>query len=162
MSEYKISKLYPHLEVYKDGKVYSRLANRFLKLSLNLHGYYFVSSRFNGKKKNIYVHRLVATEYQINPLKKQCVNHIDGVKTNNNANNLEWCTHKENVNHAILNGLFKNNSRSITDKKINILMSQVKPWSRDFGLSVIAKNNGIPYKTAKNWYKKYKEQQSIR
>ena len=52
-------------------------------------------------------HRLVAEAFIDKIAGKEHVNHIDGNKLNNNVNNLEWCTHKENVHHAIKNNLFK-------------------------------------------------------
>jgi hypothetical protein len=54
----------------------------------------------NRKKKNMYIHRLVAEAFIDNPENKKFVNHIDYDKANNNIDNLEWVTHSENVIHA--------------------------------------------------------------
>lgn len=65
-------------------------------------GYHLVC--INGKY--VPVHRLVATAFIPNPENKPYVNHIDGVKSNNRVSNLEWCTHRENVRHAVETGLW--------------------------------------------------------
>jgi len=69
-------------------------------------GYHRCTLNINGKKKNHLTHRLVATEFISNSDNKEQINHIDCIKTNNNVNNLEWCTNKENREHAINNKLF--------------------------------------------------------
>lgn len=58
-----------------------------------------------GESKIKRVHTLVANAFIPNPDQKPCVNHIDGNKQNNRISNLEWATHKENMEHAIKTGL---------------------------------------------------------
>ena len=68
-------------------------------------GYRRVVLMKNGKQINALVHRLIAQTFIPNPENKPEVNHKDGNKENNSVFNLEWCTHKENVHHAIETGL---------------------------------------------------------
>ena len=68
-------------------------------------GYCRCTLNINGIKKNHLVHQLVAKEFLDNKDNKIQVNHINCVKTDNNVNNLEWCTNYENYIHSVKNGL---------------------------------------------------------
>lgn len=61
--------------------------------------YYTVVLSNNNKKKNYKVHRLVALHFIPNPRRLNEVNHINNNKLDNRASNLEFCTHKENINN---------------------------------------------------------------
>lgn len=70
-------------------------------------GYKTVRLSNKGKINTVFVHRLMGLTYINNADKKCCVNHLDGNKTNNSLNNLEWVTHSENMKHAYKLGLIK-------------------------------------------------------
>lgn len=68
-------------------------------------GYVQIVLRKNYKQKLFLIHRLVAQHFIPNPENKKTVNHINGIKTDNRSNNLEWATHKENIKHSFNNNL---------------------------------------------------------
>ena len=70
-----------------------------------------------GKRKSVSVHRLVAIAFIDNPMNYDQVNHMDGVKTNNHIDNLEWCNNSENQLHAYANGLNVRSDKSGKPKK---------------------------------------------
>ena len=83
--------------VTEEGEVYSLRRNKTQPLkSWDARGYRHVN--INGRAMS--VHRIVATCYLSNPENKPQVNHIDGDRTNNHVDNLEWCTVSENHRHA--------------------------------------------------------------
>lgn len=71
-----------------------------LKQTVNRSGYKRVGLYKNGKYKPYNVHRLVAITFIPNPTNLPVVNHKDEDKTNNNVNNLEWCTYEYNNNYG--------------------------------------------------------------
>ena len=71
----------------------------------NTYGYLNVTLCKNGTKKTARVHRIVLSQFIENTNNYKAINHKDGVKTNNNINNLEWCSSKQNHEHAIKLGL---------------------------------------------------------
>jgi|SRR5690554_230115 len=90
---------YPEYQVSNLGRVKSK--RKILKPHKTKKGYL----RVNIRGKNLRVHRLVAEAFIPNPSKKPEVNHIDGDKTKNFVENLEWCSGQENINHSFEKGL---------------------------------------------------------
>ena len=78
-----------------------------LKPRYDKNGYlrYYIRNLNTNKRKDYKAHRLVAEAFIDNPNNLDMVNHIDGNKTNNHVENLEWCTYSQNMIHAHSTGL---------------------------------------------------------
>ena len=74
-------------------------------------GYLQVKIEVDRQSKRYYVHRLVAETFIPNPNNYPDVNHIDGDKSNNDISNLEWCSRKDNIKHAINNNLINRDNQ---------------------------------------------------
>lgn len=104
------------------------------------------------------VHRLVAKAFIDNPENKSHVNHIDGNRTNNRADNLEWTTPRENVLHS-----FKYGNRKVCKEipKKTILtdyqISQIDTLRELYTVNQLAKLFNIEYQTLKNIIHKKKQ-----
>ena len=111
-------------EVSNIGDIRNKTTNKILSPYTDKDGYKHVTISINGKNHHLSIHRAVAIAFIPNPENKPQVNHINGVKSINVVNNLEWATNSENTKHAFDTGLKhsiigSNNVLSIyTDKDI--------------------------------------------
>ena len=113
-------------QVSNFGNIKSTRFNRILRKQLNHPGYYYVMPSTNGIRKSFLVHRLVLLTFGNKPKGVVEVNHIDGVKTNNHLENLEWCTSSENSLHSYRTGLQATKLNQFQVQRIR-LMKEVTP-----------------------------------
>lgn len=121
----------------------------------NPHQYRYVLLVGKGRKdiKTKYIHRLVAEAFIENPNDYEEVNHKDGNTLNNFADNLEWCTHKQNMEHASKMGVLskgqdnrkgRKNPRSKAVLQFTKDGDFVKEWG---SVNEIMRTTGIPAST---------------
>lgn len=125
-----------------------KIKEKILKGYINRYGYIRVDLSKRGVNKKFSAHRIVAMTFL--GKSELHVNHIDGVKTNNNINNLEYVTLQDNVAHAVKTGLIKNNSiinkeAIIKDYKegYRLRMLEVKYNTSHHEIRKVLKENGV-------------------
>lgn len=101
-----IDEITTNYSVSDDGRVKNDITQKELSQRTQ-QGYKHVGLTINKKPKSCRVHRLVAIAFIPNPDDKPYVNHINGVRSDNRAENLEWVTPAENTQHAVSIGLMK-------------------------------------------------------
>ena len=124
---------------------------RYIKHSINK-GYLRAGLRLpNGKTKTIEIHRAIAEHFIDNPERLPQVNHINGIKTDNSINNLEWCTASHNIQHAydtrlmVREGLFGVRNPSFKGKIIAVNIENGETFILS-GSTEIALNGFLPSK----------------
>jgi hypothetical protein len=139
------------IEVSEAGDVKSH--GKIIKGEICKNGYKRVHVSHNGEQYKILIHRLVATAFIPNPLNKPCVNHKDGNKANNHVDNLEWCTHGENLKHAYdaglrdLYGTAKRTRRLTSQQVKEIRASYIRGKQCEYNSYGLANKYGVSPKT---------------
>ena len=134
MEVWKTITNFENYEVSNYGRIRRKYLKgyRYRKPVIQL-GYNTVTFSIGKDFKKFQVHRIVAYEFLCNKENKRCVNHKNGIKTDNRTENLEWCTHSENEKHSfdklgkITNGIIR---RKILLKDVQIIKDLYK-----YGLS---------------------------
>ncbi len=129
-------------QVSNDGKIKNKLGLITDGWVTDNYGHKKVRLYKDGKRKDFYLHRLVADAFVENDGNKPHVNHIDSNPLNNNASNLEWCTHAENMAHAKSNNRFHKEGVKVLDTSNGKIYDSIKEASD----SIAMKPNTLVYK----------------
>lgn len=129
--QYQISNLgrvksLDRLVFHRGNGEYHLLKGKLLSTRNNNCGYVSVRLSKNGKTYTRFIHRLLSSAFIPNPQNKKCINHLNGIKTDNRLENLMWSSHKENIVHAYETELIKPKSKKVIDKCSGEIFENVK------------------------------------
>jgi len=99
----RVKRLSKYKNTKSGGKAY--MPEKILKQSVSTYGYCKICISVDGKKYDLLAHRLIAEAFVPNPNDEHQINHINGIKTDNSIDNLEWVSCIENIRHAHTTGL---------------------------------------------------------
>lgn len=127
-------KILPRIRYDKNGVAY-RVKEKIATQVIDAYGYPVVSMSKDGVHRAKTVHRLLAKAFIPNPENKRCIDHINGIRTDNRIENLRWATHHENaVNKFRLNNQVDWEDRNISDEsRHNFTHSQARAVIRSDG-----------------------------
>lgn len=113
-------------------------------------GYLRICARNDNtnKRDDLYIHKLVGENFIPNPDSLPEINHKHGNKNDNRKSELEWCTRKENIQHAIDTGLHKQKGEDnwmakLTQEEVREIRKQYIPQDPDFGGRALAEHYGV-------------------
>jgi hypothetical protein len=116
-----------------------------IKLSphLSQSGYLIVSQKANGKRPKVFVHRLIGMAFVDGYKPELSINHINGIKTDNRPENLEWVTLSENTKHQWSSNLVNlrgedHPSHKLTQKQVIHIRKALQKGISANSLSIIA------------------------
>lgn len=131
-------KEYKNFLIDDELNIYNKKTLRKLKPHKGTDGYMQVLYKDeNHKTIHERVHVIIGHCFIPNPNNYKYVNHIDSNKTNNNLNNLEWCSNSQNVKHCYDSGkrTHKNNTRIyVIDKNKKYIFKSIREAARFFNL----------------------------
>jgi len=128
-----------------DGRL---IKSRILKPSKSNYGYLRVILYKFSEAKHFSINRLVALTFIPNPENKPQVNHLNGIKTDDRLENLEWVTYSENCKHAYDTGL------NTTEKAVASIKRQIIDATNGKiyeSISECARQNNINQVTLRYW-----------
>ena len=103
-------------KINKNGDVLNVKRNKILKPQLHI-GYYYVKLHKEGKLKAYTLHRLLGIHFIPNPDNHPVIDHIDRNRTNNNIENLRWCTRSDNSKNKEIKGCIYKFIKKYKEKK---------------------------------------------
>jgi len=140
--------------IHKNGDIVNIKTDKLLKQHIDKYGYKRVNLWIDDKVTQKQVHRLVAIVHLGNPENKPQVNHVNGIKTDNHVENLEWVTNQENRNHAVEKGLHKHQKYEVFKNGIYIgIFKSSQHIANELGLDqgAVCKVANGHYKTTKGY-----------
>ena len=153
-------------EVPNNGGI-SIVKEKILKPQKEKNGYLRIGLNKRNKKYMFLIHRLVAESFIPNVNNYAEINHKDGNKSNNNVDNLEWCSRSYNIKHSYINKLrntdinrknakkmIEKNKRKVVQKDLNGNMINIFDSIKEAGeLTNIDKTNICSVCKHKGYYK---------
>ena len=136
-------------EISDAGEIRNKHTGRIIKQFVGKDGY--LRTQIAGKTR--LVHRLVAIAFVPAEVGKDFVNHKDGNKQNNQADNLEWCTRSENLQHAYNKALrrpptgVQNGRCKLSYEDVSFILENYIPRDERYGAKALAKHFGVARQT---------------